>query len=134
MNDATIIEFAGRDTVSDPLTELLQTAVEAELDASLAKFANYRTPEGWAAVVRNGHHPERAVQTGIGPPASGRLGIAQGSPRPPQQLPATAARSCEADRSHDGASSMVDWLCRNDNPTRCTHSSLALGITVAMLR
>ncbi len=43
MNDATIIEFAGRDTVSDPLTdllrkgarELLQTAVEAELDAFL---------------------------------------------------------------------------------------------------
>ncbi len=75
MNDATIIEFAGRDTVSDPLTdllrkgarELLQTAVEAELDAFLAEFAKHRTPEGRAAVVRNGHHPERAVQTGIGP-------------------------------------------------------------------
>ncbi len=75
MNDATIIEFAGRGTVSDPLTdllrkgarELLQTAVEAELNAFLAEFAKYRTPEGRAAVVRNGHHPERAVQTGIGP-------------------------------------------------------------------
>lgn len=75
MNDATIIEFTGRDTVSDPLTdllrkgarELLQTAVEAELDAFLAEFAKHRTPEGRAAVVRNGHHPERAVQTGIGP-------------------------------------------------------------------
>jgi len=41
MDDATIIEFSGRDTVSDPLTdllrkgarELLQSAVEAELDA-----------------------------------------------------------------------------------------------------
>ncbi len=50
MNDATIIEFAGRDTVSDPLTdllrkgarELLQTAVEAELDAFLAEFAKHR--------------------------------------------------------------------------------------------
>ena len=47
MNDATIIEFAGRDAVSDPLTdllrkgarELLQTAVEAELDAFLAEYA-----------------------------------------------------------------------------------------------
>lgn len=75
MNDATIIEFAGRDAVSDPLTdllrkgarELLQTAVEAELDAFLAEYAKHRTPEGQAAVVRNGHHPERAVQTGIGP-------------------------------------------------------------------
>lgn len=75
MDDATIIEFAGRDTVSDPLTELLrkgarellQTAVEAELEAFLAQFADHRTLEGRAGVVRNGHHPERAVQTGIGP-------------------------------------------------------------------
>lgn len=75
MNDATILEFTGRDGVSDPLTELLrigarqllQSAVEAELDAFLAQFSDHRTPEGRAAVVRNGHHPERAVQTGIGP-------------------------------------------------------------------
>ncbi|MFK7882418.1 IS256 family transposase [Roseobacter sp.] len=75
MYDTTIIEFAGRDAVSDPLTELLrkgarellQTAVEAELEAFLAQFADHRTPEGRAAVVRNGHHRERAVQTGIGP-------------------------------------------------------------------
>ncbi|SEK11090.1 Transposase, Mutator family [Marinovum algicola] len=61
--------------MSDPLTdllrkgarELLQTAVAAELDAFLTEFAKHRTPEGRAAVVRNGHHPERAVQTGIGP-------------------------------------------------------------------
>lgn len=75
MNDATIIEFAGRDAVSDPLTELLrkgarellQSAVEAELEAFLGQFVDRRTPEGRAGVVRNGHHPERAVQTGIGP-------------------------------------------------------------------
>lgn len=74
MDDTTIIEFSGRDTVSDPLTEmlrkgareLLQTAVEAELEAFLAQFAGHQTPEGRAGVVRNGHHPERAVQTGIG--------------------------------------------------------------------
>ena len=74
MNDATIIDFSGRDTVSDPLTdllrkgarELLQAAVEAERDAFLSQFADQRTAEGHAAVVRNGHHPERAVQTGIG--------------------------------------------------------------------
>lgn len=75
MDDATIIEFAGRDAVFDPLTELLrkgarallQSAVEAELETFLAQFAERRTPEGRAGVVRNGHHPERAVQTGIGP-------------------------------------------------------------------
>lgn len=55
--------------MSDPLTEmlrkdareLLQTAVEAELEAFLAQFADHQTPEGRAWVVRNGHHPERAV-------------------------------------------------------------------------
>ena len=75
MDDATIIEFAGRDAVTDPLTDLLrkgardllQAAVEAERDAFLAKFAERRTADGRAAVVGSGYHPERAVQTGIGP-------------------------------------------------------------------
>ena len=75
MDDATIIDFTGRDTVTDPLTdllrkgarELLQAAVEAERDAFLAAFSERRTSDGRAAVVRSGHHPERVVQTGIGP-------------------------------------------------------------------
>ena len=73
--NATIIEFTGRDTLSDPLTELLRkgardllhSAVEAELETFLTQFSGVRTPEGRSGVVRNGHHPERAVQTGIGP-------------------------------------------------------------------
>ena len=76
MDNATIIEFTGRDAVTDPLTDLLrkgardllQAAVEAERDAFLAEFAARRTSDGRAAVVGNGYHPERAVQTGIGPP------------------------------------------------------------------
>ncbi len=75
MNDTSIIEFSGRDTVCDPLSDLLrsgarkllQAAVEAELETFLAGFHDQKTPEGRAAVVRNGHHPERAIQTGIGP-------------------------------------------------------------------
>ncbi len=75
MNDPTIINFAGRDAVSDPLTdllrngarELLQAAIEAERDAFLAEFAERRMEGGRAAVVGAGYHPERAVQTGIGP-------------------------------------------------------------------
>jgi len=70
MDDATIIDFTGRDAVTDPLTdllrkgarELLQAAVEAERDAFLAAFAERRTSDGRAAVVGNGYHPERAVQ------------------------------------------------------------------------
>ena len=75
MDNATIIDFTVRDAITDPLTdflrkgarELLQAAVEAERDAFLAEFAERRTSDGRAAVVRSGHHPERAVQTGIGP-------------------------------------------------------------------
>jgi putative transposase len=75
MDDATIIDFTGRDAVTDPLTDLLrkgardllQAAVEAERDAFLTEFAERRTSDGRAAVVRSGYHPERAVQTGIGP-------------------------------------------------------------------
>ena len=75
MEDATILDFTGRDGVMDPLTDLLrkgardllQAAVEAERDAFLAEFAERRTAAGRAAVVGSGYHPERAVQTGIGP-------------------------------------------------------------------
>ena len=75
MQDTTIIDYTGRDTVTDPLIdflrkearELLQVAVKAERDAFLGQFAARRTSDGRAAVVRSGYHPERAVQTGIGP-------------------------------------------------------------------
>jgi len=47
--------------------ELIATAVEAEFASYLAQFADLRTDAGHAAVVRNGHHPARPFQTGIGP-------------------------------------------------------------------
>lgn len=70
-----IVDFASRDGISDALTDLLRTgaqqliasAVEAELEGFLAQFAEARTAAGHATVVRNGHHPTRPVQTGIGP-------------------------------------------------------------------
>ncbi|MCC5961399.1 MAG: hypothetical protein JJU08_18890 [Rhodobacteraceae bacterium] len=39
--------------------ELLQSAVEAELEAFMARFQDRQTPEDHASVVRNGHHRER---------------------------------------------------------------------------
>jgi len=75
MDTSSIVDFASRDAPSDALTDLLRTgaqqliasAVEAELEGFLAQFAEARTTAGHAAVVRNGHHPARPVQTGIGP-------------------------------------------------------------------
>jgi len=75
MDTNNIVGFASRDGITDGLTDLLRTgaqqliatAVEAELESFLAQFVNSRTEAGHATVVRNGHHPARPVQTGIGP-------------------------------------------------------------------
>ncbi len=75
MRKNNVLEFQGRELSLDPLTELLRKgardligqAVELELAELLARYSNCRTGEGKAAVVRNGYHPQRELQTGIGP-------------------------------------------------------------------
>lgn len=75
MSKGNVVELAGRDESIDPLTELLrqgardliQQAVETELSQYLREFQGRRLEDGRAAVVRNGYHPEREIQTGIGP-------------------------------------------------------------------
>lgn len=75
MEDNRVVEFAGREAITDPLTDLLRSgarrlimhAIEAEVEAFLAPFSDQRTEDGKAAVVRNGYHPARQVQTGLGP-------------------------------------------------------------------
>ena len=75
MSKNNVVKLAGRDTIIDPLTELLRTGaerliyqtVEAELLELLAEHAERRTVDGAAGVVRNGYLPERELQTGIGP-------------------------------------------------------------------
>ena len=75
MNKSNVIELAGRVESTDPLTELLrsgarqllQEAIEAELQELLATHSDRVLEDGRAGVVRNGHLPARAIQTGIGP-------------------------------------------------------------------
>ena len=75
MRKNNVLEFQGRELSLDPLTELLRKgardlighAVELELAELLAQYSDCRTSEGKAAVVRNGYHPQRELQTGIGP-------------------------------------------------------------------
>jgi len=75
MEMTNIVDLTRRDKMTDALTELLRTgaqdliakAVEAELSGYMAQFSEMRTDSGHAVVVRNGHHPERLLQTGIGP-------------------------------------------------------------------
>jgi len=77
MNEDTVVRFRKPGTVRDALTELLREgaqrliseAVRAELDEFLTAHAEQRDARGRAAVVRNGHLPEREVLTAIGPVA-----------------------------------------------------------------
>lgn len=72
---SNIVDFAQSSTVRDELTEMLRQgarelihqAVQAELNEFLAAFDARRLENGRQAVVRNGYHPEREIQTGIGP-------------------------------------------------------------------
>lgn len=71
MSDSKVIQF--NSPVEDPLNEVLQRgarelltkAIEAELNALLAQYSTLEI-NGKKAVVRNGHLPERTIQTGLG--------------------------------------------------------------------
>ncbi|MCB1696788.1 MAG: IS256 family transposase, partial [Halioglobus sp.] len=74
MGKSNVIELEGRAGSTDPLTELLRTgarqllqqAIEAEVQELLAAHSDRLLEDGRAGVVRNGHLPEREIQTGIG--------------------------------------------------------------------
>lgn len=71
MNDSNVVAL--RAPTGDALGELLKEgarqllaqAIEAELAELLSQYAE-QTVEGKQAVVRNGHLPERTIQTGLG--------------------------------------------------------------------
>ena len=75
METNNIVDLSSRDGITDALTDMLKTgaqeliasAVEAELAGYMEQFAMALTPSGHATDVRNGYHPERPIQTGIGP-------------------------------------------------------------------
>jgi transposase-like protein len=77
MSEDRVVRFRNPGSVRDALTELLREgaqqlltqAVRSELEEFLGEQAGKRDAQGRAAVVRNGHLPEREVLTGIGPVA-----------------------------------------------------------------
>ena len=70
----------GASVADDPLLEvlrsgarqLLQPVIEVEVEAFLAAHAELADAHGRRRVGRNGHAPEREIQTGIGPIAARR--------------------------------------------------------------
>lgn len=78
-----IVRLRQPEDLDDPLTEVLRAgarrllaqAVEMEADAFLSAMQDLRLPDGRARLVRHGHGPERAIQTGIGPVPVARVRV-----------------------------------------------------------
>ena len=73
--DISVIALRQPDAIDDPLTELaregarriLAQVLIAEADAFIALWKDLKLPDGRNRVVRHGHGPHRAIQTGVGP-------------------------------------------------------------------
>jgi putative transposase len=74
MSKSTLHALSQPESEQDPLHELLRNgarrliaeAVDTELAAMLEHYAGLKAQDGRQAVVRNGHLPQRTVQTGVG--------------------------------------------------------------------
>lgn len=68
LKDPAQINFDGLTTLlRQGAKQLIQKAVEAELEECLSGYSDRKTEDGHSGVVRNGYLPERSIQTGIGP-------------------------------------------------------------------
>jgi len=73
--DTTVLPFRQREAIDDPLSELaregarrmLAQVLIAEADTFVAMWKDLKLPDGRDRVVRHGHGPYRALQTGVGP-------------------------------------------------------------------
>ena len=72
--DSTILPFRRPEAIDDPLSELaregarrmLAQVLIAEADSFVAMWKDLKLPDGRDRVVRHGHGPHRAIQTGVG--------------------------------------------------------------------
>src|ERR1700757_391036 len=73
--DSIVIPLRQPEAIDDPLSELaregarrmLAQALIAEADSFIAECKDLKLPDGRDRIVRHGHGPRRAIQTGIGP-------------------------------------------------------------------
>src|SRR6202047_3542087 len=73
--DTTVLPFRQPEAIDDPLSELaregarrmLAQVLIAEADSFVAMWKDLKLPDGRDRIVRHGHGPHRAIQTGVGP-------------------------------------------------------------------
>ena len=89
--DITVIPFRQPEAIDDPLTEvaregarrMLAQVLIAEVDSFVALWKDLKLPDGRDRVVRHGHGPHRAIQTGVGPVEVRRAKVRDGGPPGP---------------------------------------------------
>ena len=114
MTENRVVALRQKGAIDDPLTEILRTgarrliaqAVEAEFETFLASTAEFVLPDGRRRVVRHGHDPVRAIQTGIGPIEVQKPKARNRAIAPPLRASAFASRrtSCPNGRAAPRAS------------------------------
>src|ERR1700756_941281 len=75
LKDSTVIPFRQPDAFHEPRRKFAQERARrmlaqgliAEADAFVAMWKDLKLPDGRDRVVRHGHGPQRAIQTGVGP-------------------------------------------------------------------
>ena len=105
--DSTVIPFRQPEAIDDPLTEvaregarrMLAQVLISEADAFVARWKDLKLPDGRDRVVRHGHGPQRAIQTGVGPVEVRRAKVRDRAAR--AQGPWRARRSGQACRTGD---------------------------------
>ena len=141
MKKDTVVDLAGRDTIADPLSEMLRTgaqrliekAVEVELQELLEHHRGRHTEDGRAGVVRNGYLPERELQTGVGP-VTIRIPKVRAKTGEPvifrsaggfcvQGTPAPAARTGDLDSSTQATARTSSSTCRPSSGRPTTSSA-----------
>jgi putative transposase len=84
MNDnSNVFPLRQPGNIDDPLTDILRSgarrllaqAIELEAETFLETMRDLKLADGRDRVVRHGHGPERAIQTGIGPVEVSRVKI-----------------------------------------------------------
>ena len=125
-SSSSVVPLRQPDTINDPLTAMLRSgarrllaqAIEAEAEAFLATMKGARLPDGRERLVRDGHGPERQVQTGIGAVAvqRARLRDRGAGEVPGRTASASRRRSCRV-----GPGGRAAWMpcCRSSICAAC---------------
>ena len=127
--DSTVVPFRQPDAIDDPLTEVAREGARRLLAQVLMRkprlsrpMKDLKLPDGRDRVVRHGHGPQRAIQTGIGPVEVRRAKVRDRATSPRRSESASPRRSCRSGRGGPRA-----WM-------RCCRCSTCAGSRPATSR